>query len=137
MREIDINDFYTSININQRTQYCHANQNTKEWERWISIPIFPIEATLWLVFLLIIVIITNLNKLLLFCESFTWLFNCSLWVQYPSLRTHYYFWQRGTLAVKSHQYVQLDFQLGWIDKITNYVKLDLKLNWIDKITNYI
>jgi len=30
MRGIDINDFYTSININQRTQYYHANQNTKE-----------------------------------------------------------------------------------------------------------
>jgi len=30
MQEIDINDFYTGININQRTQYFHANQNTKE-----------------------------------------------------------------------------------------------------------
>jgi len=30
MRGIDINDFYTSINISQRTQYCHDNQNTKE-----------------------------------------------------------------------------------------------------------
>jgi len=30
MRGININDFYTDININQRTQYCHANQNTKE-----------------------------------------------------------------------------------------------------------
>jgi len=30
MRKIDINDFYTGININQRTQYYHANQNTKE-----------------------------------------------------------------------------------------------------------
>ena len=30
MRGIDINDFYTGININQRTQYFHANQNTKE-----------------------------------------------------------------------------------------------------------
>jgi len=33
MRGIDINDFYTGININQRAQYYHANQNTKEWER--------------------------------------------------------------------------------------------------------
>jgi len=30
MRGVDINDFYADININQRTQYCHANQNTKE-----------------------------------------------------------------------------------------------------------
>jgi len=30
MRGININDFYTGININQRIQYCHANQNTKE-----------------------------------------------------------------------------------------------------------
>jgi len=30
MRGIDINDFYTGININQRTQYCYANQNAKE-----------------------------------------------------------------------------------------------------------
>ena len=30
MRGIDINDFYKGNNINQRTQYCHANQNTKE-----------------------------------------------------------------------------------------------------------
>ena len=30
MRGIDINDFYTGININQKTQYFHANQNTKE-----------------------------------------------------------------------------------------------------------
>jgi len=45
MREIDINDFYTGININKRAQYCHANQNKKEWERWNSIPIFPFEAT--------------------------------------------------------------------------------------------
>jgi len=29
MRGININDFYTGININQITQYCHANQNTK------------------------------------------------------------------------------------------------------------
>ena len=34
MREIDTNDFYTGIKINQTTQYYHANQNTKEWERW-------------------------------------------------------------------------------------------------------
>jgi len=38
------------------------NQNTKEWERWNPIPIFPIEAmTICLVFLLIIVIITLLK----------------------------------------------------------------------------
>jgi len=30
MRGININDFYTSMNINQMTQYYHANQNTKE-----------------------------------------------------------------------------------------------------------
>jgi len=30
MRETNINDFYMGININQRAQYCHANQNTKE-----------------------------------------------------------------------------------------------------------
>ena len=30
MRGININDVYTGININQRAQYCHANQNTKE-----------------------------------------------------------------------------------------------------------
>jgi len=29
MRGIDINDFYTDINI-QKAQYCHANQYTKE-----------------------------------------------------------------------------------------------------------
>jgi len=86
-----------------------TNQNTKEWERWNSIPIFLIEATtLCLVFLLIIAITTNFNKLLLlffiFCEYFTWLFNCSLWVRYPSLGTHYYFWQHGAFAVKSHQW---------------------------------
>jgi len=33
MRGIDINDFYTGININEKTQCCHANQNTKESER--------------------------------------------------------------------------------------------------------
>jgi len=37
----------------------YANQNTWEWDRWNSIPIFPIEAiTLWFVFLLILAIIT-------------------------------------------------------------------------------
>ena len=30
MREIDIKDFYTDININKRVQYYHANKNTKE-----------------------------------------------------------------------------------------------------------
>jgi len=30
MQGIDIKDFYTGININQRTQHCHANKNTKE-----------------------------------------------------------------------------------------------------------
>jgi len=30
MRGININDFYMGIDINQRTQYCHVNQNTKE-----------------------------------------------------------------------------------------------------------
>jgi len=56
---ININDFYTGININQRVQYWHANQNTKEWERWNTTPIFQIEAmTLWLVFLFILDIIT-------------------------------------------------------------------------------
>ena len=33
----------------------------------------------------------------------TWIFNNSLWVWYPSLGTHYYFWQSGALAVESHQ----------------------------------
>jgi len=85
-----------------------TNQNTKEWERWNLIPICPIEATtICLVFLLIIANTTKSNKILLFCfifsEYFTWLFNCYLWVRYPSLGTHYYFWQRGVLAVKSHQ----------------------------------
>jgi len=48
------------------------NQNTKEWERWNSIPIFPIEATtLYLVFLLMIVITTNSNKLSLFSFIFS------------------------------------------------------------------
>jgi len=45
MRGIDKNDFYTGININQRIQYCHNNQNTKKWEWWTSIPIFLIEIT--------------------------------------------------------------------------------------------
>jgi len=30
MRGININDFYMNININQRTKYRHAYQNTKE-----------------------------------------------------------------------------------------------------------
>jgi len=30
MRGIDIKDFYMGININQRTQYCHANKSTEE-----------------------------------------------------------------------------------------------------------
>jgi len=30
MRGIDINDFYMGINTNQRAEYYHANQNTKE-----------------------------------------------------------------------------------------------------------
>ena len=30
MREINKNDFHMGININQRAQYCHVNQNTKE-----------------------------------------------------------------------------------------------------------
>jgi len=30
MREIDINDFYMGININQRIEYYYAFQNTKE-----------------------------------------------------------------------------------------------------------
>jgi len=42
---ININNFYTTININQKAQYYFANKNTKEWERWNSIPIFPIKAT--------------------------------------------------------------------------------------------
>jgi len=49
----------------------------------------------------------NYNKLqqtLLFCflfsEFVTWLFNCSLWIQYPSLGTNYYFWQHSALAVE-------------------------------------
>jgi len=62
------------------------------------------QQTLWLVFLLIIAIITIFSKLLLFCfifsEYFTWLFNFSLRVRYPSLGTHYYFWQCSVLAVK-------------------------------------
>ena len=33
MRGIDVNGFYTGININQRTDYYQANLNTKEWER--------------------------------------------------------------------------------------------------------
>jgi len=45
MREIQVNYFYMRININQRTQYFHANQITKEWERWNPIPIFQFEAT--------------------------------------------------------------------------------------------
>jgi len=57
--------------------------------------------------LLIIAITTNSNKVLLFCfifsEYFTWLFNCSLWVRYPSLGTHYYFWQRSALKVISNE----------------------------------
>ena len=28
----------------RRGKYYNANQNTKEWERWNPIPIFPIEA---------------------------------------------------------------------------------------------
>ena len=43
MRGINTNDFYMGIIINQRTQYCHYNQNTKEWERWSPNPIFTIE----------------------------------------------------------------------------------------------
>jgi len=62
------------------------------------------QQTLWLVFLLIIAILTNSNKLyysfFLFSESFTWLFNCSLWVWYPSLGTKYYFWQHDALVIK-------------------------------------
>jgi len=99
-----INDFYTSININQRIQYCHANQNTKEWERWTPIPIFPIEATNSLTCFAINH--CNFNKLqqtllfyFLFSESFTWLFNCYLWVWYTSLGINYYFWQRSALAI--------------------------------------
>jgi len=30
MGGIDINDFYTGININERIEYYHASQNTKE-----------------------------------------------------------------------------------------------------------
>ena len=30
MRGIDINDFVTGININQRIEYYYASQNTKE-----------------------------------------------------------------------------------------------------------
>jgi len=30
MQGINIKYFYTSIDINLRTQYCHANQNTKK-----------------------------------------------------------------------------------------------------------
>jgi len=32
MREIDINDFYMDININQRIKYYYVVQNTKELE---------------------------------------------------------------------------------------------------------
>jgi len=108
MREIDINDFYTDININKMTQFYHANQNTKEWERWDPIPIFLIEETNSLTcFLINHCLYNNFQHtfiiLVIFSEYFTWLFNGSLWVRYPSLRTHYYFWKRGALAVKSHQ----------------------------------
>jgi len=32
MRGIDINDFYMGININQKTKYYYAFQNTKKQE---------------------------------------------------------------------------------------------------------
>jgi len=106
MREIDINDFYTSININQMTQYFHSNQNIKEREKWTPIPIFPIAATnSWTCFLFNNCNHKKFQQTLLFCflfsESFTWLFNCSLWVWYPSLETNYYFWQCAFAVEKS------------------------------------
>jgi len=49
----------------------------------------------------------NSHKLLLFNfifgESFIWIFNCSLWVRYPSLGTHYYLWHYVALVVKNHR----------------------------------
>jgi len=93
----------------KRAKYYNVNQNTKDWERWNSIPIFPIETTtLWFVLLLILVITTNSNKLLLFyfmfSEYFNLLFNRSLWIWYSFLGTHYYFWQRSALVVKNRQF---------------------------------
>ena len=107
MREIDINDFYMSININQGHNIVMLIKIQKSEKDETQSLFFQLkQQTFWLVFLLIIIVITNSNKLLLFCfifsEYFTWLFNCSLWVRYSSLGTHYYFWQRGALAIKSH-----------------------------------
>ena len=106
MRWIDINDFYMGININKRKQYCHANQNTKDWERWTSFHIFPIETTNSLTCFLINHCHQNkfqqtLLFYFLFSESFTWIFNYSLWVWYLSLGTNYYFQQRCTCRKKS------------------------------------
>ena len=88
MWEIDTNDFYTDININQMTQYCHVNQNKiqkSEKDETQSLFFELKQQAFWLVFLLIIATVITLNKILLFyfifSESFTWLFNYSLWVR--------------------------------------------------------
>jgi len=103
MRGININDFYTGININQMTQYCYANKNTKEWERWTPIPIFPIEATNSLTCFLI----NHCNKLYYYV-----FYLVNLLLDYSSIsygfdicpcEKNYYFWQHDVLAVKSHQ----------------------------------
>ena len=50
---------FIRASISIKGHHIMINQNTKEWERWNQIPIFPIEATtLCFVFLLIIAIPT-------------------------------------------------------------------------------
>ena len=99
MREIDINEFSTGINFNQRTQY------TWEWGRWNLIPIFPIETPNFLFVFLLISANTITSKLfLLFCcyifiVLLLYLANIvldnSLFIvgSISVLRNNYYFWQ--------------------------------------------
>jgi len=115
------------LGINQRTQYCHANQNTKEWERWTPIHIFPIETTNSLTCVLINHCHHNKSQqtLLFFVylvNLLHWLFNYSLWIRYSSLGTNYYFWQHGALVIEKPS----DF---YIDSFINKTTSNSWLTW--------
>ena len=107
MREIDINVFLYGHQYQSKDILLSGQSKYKKVRKMKPNPYFSNWSDLCLVFLLIMAITKNSKDFLLFCfifsEYFTWLFNCSLWVRYLFLRTHYYFWHCGALVVKSHQ----------------------------------
>jgi len=66
MREIDINDFYTGINIKWHNIVMLIKIQKSEKDKSQSLFFQLKQETFWLVFLLIIAILTNFNKLYYF-----------------------------------------------------------------------